>query len=73
MLDFVENLYKSSLSLLISQLSYLFRDFGAQISKKKSYLNNRYLSIKKTNPLESERKVAEMNVSAVIGFRLQGF
>ena len=35
MLDFVENLYKSSLFLLISQLSYLFRDSGAQISKKK--------------------------------------
>ena len=28
---------------------------------------------KEINPLESEQKVAEMNVSAVIGFRFQGF
>ena len=34
-LDFDDNLEKSSLFLLISQLSYLFRDFGAQIRKKK--------------------------------------
>mgnify|MGYP003711057371 CR=1 FL=1 len=45
MLDFDENLEKSSFFLLISQLSYLFRDFGAQISKKKSKIL--YIFVKK--------------------------